>query len=477
MIITNIEKINQFLVSSRIDGLPFLCIIYSPLCYNFWNQLNYEDIIFMHLSCIGFIYGMLINNYYDFENDSKYNPQKIGLDKKELSISTTVFGIMYIGLNIILSLTSKSLTYPLGAFSTYCFVTAYTPLLKPIPFVKNISTVAYMCFIPVYIFVKNHSNSYKALVISIPFSLLVLVREILLDINDIEEDKSDSILTLPVLFGERKIKTYLKIFVALSWIIGIAFKFVSIELFPIQVGLISGISSYALHRIDCAEKREFICGILFFYLMWSVLIHKDDRITLVDAFMGISIILYIISAKNYSLNPINPRIWNVFCRKLVHMGVGCMALSLDPNIIAYIVISFVILIRILLPKMSLGIEKHDTSLIRDTGIKCWLLFLLIWSIQNRNNPSQVYQKALPFFISDPSAAMVGRTIHLSNKVFLWNKKTLQGSLMVIMTVYALRRSIVLALGIGFAELFGGEYDNGLIGGILLTDLYFDSEIL
>ena len=86
------KKVNQFVVSSRIDGIPFIFVIFLPLCYNYWNQLDYEDIVFLNLSWVGFVYGMLINNYFDFENDYKHNPKKIGLNKKELLICTIFFG-------------------------------------------------------------------------------------------------------------------------------------------------------------------------------------------------------------------------------------------------------------------------------------------------------------------------------------------------------------------------------------------------
>lgn len=471
------KKVNQFVVSSRIDGIPFIFIIFVPLCYNYWNQIDYEDIVFLSLSCVGFVYGMLINNYFDFENDYKHNPEKIGLNKKELFICTILFGTIYICLNILLSLVSKTLDYPLNAFLIYCLVTAYTPILKRIVFIKNICTVAYMCFIPVYVFVKNHSNYSNALIISIPFSLLNLIREILLDINDIEEDKSNKITTLPILFDKTTIRNYLKKFISFFWIIGIGVRVVPFNVFPIQVGLISIISSYALHRIDIFENREFACGILYFYLTWNILLNKNEKVSLIDALIGVSIILYIICIKNYSINPNSPKIWKIFCRKIVHMGVGCLALSLEPITIAHIVTGFVIVSKNLLPKMSLGIEKYNKSLIQDTGIKCWLMFLFLWSILNINNSNELYIKALPFFISDPAGAMVGRTTDFSKKIFIWNQKTLQGSLMIMFSVYALRKSIILAILIGFAELFGGEYDNALIGGILLINLYFNLEVM
>ena len=157
------------------------------------------------------------------------------------------------------------------------------------------------------------------------------------------------------------------------------------------------------------------------------------------------------------------------------MCIGCLALSIEPMTTAYIVISVKTVLNILLPRFSLGIEKkEEISLIEDTGVKYWLYFLLLWAITNvdRNNNTnwEIYNQALPFFISDPSAAMVGRTTFTSEKIILWRNKSLQGTFMVILTAYALNKSIKLSISIGLVELFGCEYDNALIGGLLLANL-------
>ena len=255
------------------------------------------------------------------------------------------------------------------------------------------------------------------------------------------------------------------------------FRVVSAQLYPCQVALISAISAYGLHRIDCIyEDREFMIGVLWFYLLWNFILYID-YITILHALIGLCAIGKIIFNKNPSINQLNPKIWSVFCRKLVHMCVGCLALSINPMTVAYIVLGVMAILRFLLPFFSLGIEKKTgTSLINDIGVKYWLLFLLIWSIVNVNGKEEstnwdFYNKALPFFISDPSGALVGRTTIFDDKILLWKSKSVQGTVMVILTAYSLNKSAILSIGIGLAELFGGECDNAIIGSLLLANRF------
>ena len=43
--------------------------------------------------------------------------------------------------------------------------------------------------------------------------------------------------------------------------------------------------------------------------------------------------------------------------------------------------------------------------------------------------------------------------------------------MVILTAYSLNKSAILSIGIGLAELFGGECDNAIIGSLLLANRF------
>jgi hypothetical protein len=157
------------------------------------------------------------------------------------------------------------------------------------------------------------------------------------------------------------------------------------------------------------------------------------------------------------------------------MCVGCLALSINPMTVAYIVLGVVAVLRFLLPFFSLGIEKKTgASLISDIGVKYWLFFLLLWATVNldANNINwDFYNKALPFFISDPAGALVGRTTIEGDKILLWKSKSVQGTVMVILTAYSLNKSAILSIGIGLAELFGGECDNAIIGSLLLANRF------
>ena len=90
--ITNMKnKMHNFAISSRISGLPYIGIIFLPLCITYWSILDFSDVVYICLSVIGYIYGMLINNYYDYEIDAKYRSEKIGFTKKELKNMSKIF--------------------------------------------------------------------------------------------------------------------------------------------------------------------------------------------------------------------------------------------------------------------------------------------------------------------------------------------------------------------------------------------------
>lgn len=485
MITTLKENIDKFVISTRISGLPYIGVIFIPLSITYWSILDFSDLVYMFLSVIGYVYGMLINNYYDYEIDSKYRPEKIGFSKKNLGKMSIIFGSLYIIINCYLAIISSSIYYLFGGLSTFCIVSIYTPFLKPKPLIKNVSTVLYMSFIPIHIFVQNQLNKVSddvdvnfinALIVSLPFSFLVLIREILLDITDINEDLAANIVTLPILLEKIETQTILKKCINVFWILGLYFRVVSSQLYPCQVGLISAISAYGLHRIDCIyEDREFMIGVLWFYLLWNFILYIEN-ITILHALIGLCGIGAIIFNKNPSINQLNPNIWSVFCRKLVHMCVGCLALSINPMTVAYIVVGVVAVLRLLLPFFSLGIEKKTgTSLISDIGVKYWLFFLLLWATVNLDANNNInwdfYNQALPFFISDPAGALVGRTTVEGDKILLWKSKSVQGTIMVILTAYALNKSAILSIGIGLAELFGGECDNAIIGSLLLANRF------
>ena len=111
MITTLKENIDKFVISTRISGLPYIGVIFIPLSITYWPILDFSDLVYMFLSVIGYLYGMVINNYYDYEIDSKYRPEKIGFSKKSLGKMSIIFGSLYIIINCYLAIISSSIYY------------------------------------------------------------------------------------------------------------------------------------------------------------------------------------------------------------------------------------------------------------------------------------------------------------------------------------------------------------------------------
>jgi 4-hydroxybenzoate polyprenyltransferase len=81
-------------------------------------------------------------------------------------------------------------------------VSLYTPILKKIPLVKNITCASIISFA---IFFAGLSTNNKPLlyIASIYIFLGSLMNELLLDIRDYDGDKQNKIYTIPVIFGKQ----------------------------------------------------------------------------------------------------------------------------------------------------------------------------------------------------------------------------------------------------------------------------------
>ena len=95
------------------------------------------------------------------------------------------------------------------------------------------------------------------------------------------------------------------------------------------------------------------------------------------------------------------------------------------------------------------IGRNKIYAIKDSKMKAWLNV----AIQNNNKPEE--------------------NTPLRDKVIIWaNEKSFQGSFMIFATCFAISNSIILSTFVFFAELFGGEYDNFLIGVCIILSYPF-----
>jgi 4-hydroxybenzoate polyprenyltransferase len=441
--------IEKFITSTRISGLQYVFFLYLP--YYVIYDYEHVDTIYLILSINGFINGMLFNNFFDYDIDVRYRPDKIGFDSIGLQYLITLssaFHVMMISyLNSID--TSSILTY--GAFSSWVLSTSYTPFFKRIPLIKNIVTSLYMTYIPIFSIVYFKSDIETALTFAIPTTFFVFIREIMLDLNDTVEDIANNIQTIPVLLGENATINLLKYFIRFYWILSLYFYKNS----AIICGMISLLSSYAYCRVYYIENRELMFAIMLFHILFPIVAIDFNIYKGIGLFSIMLFINYIISVNDCE------EIWEVFSRKMFHIMSGCMLLEMNQNIVMTL-LTLVFSLNIIFPKISLGIEKRrDESLLDDVGVRSWLVIVFCYTFMS---DADNYVNLLPFFISDPVGAIVGRNTPIRDKVIIWaNEKSLQGTFMIFATCFAISNSIILSTLVLFAELFGGEYDDFLIG--------------
>ncbi|UOG94284.1 hypothetical protein MKD35_249 [Aureococcus anophagefferens virus] len=442
--------IQKFITSTRISGLQYVFFLYLP--YYIIYDYQYIDTIYLILSINGFINGMLFNNFFDYDIDKQYRPEKIGFDSIGLQYLITLSSVFQVSMITYLNSidTSSILTY--GAISSWFLATTYTPFFKRIPLIKNIVTSLYMSYIPIFSIVYYKNDIDTALTFAIPTTFFVFIREIMLDLNDTVEDIANNIKTIPVLLGENATINLLKFFIRFYWILSLYYYKHS----PITCGFISVLSSYGYCRVYYIENRvnKLMIGILLCHILFPIVIDFN----IYKGIVLFSIMLFI----NYIIDRnVYEEIWSVFSRKIFHILSGCMLLEINQNIVMTL-LTIVFSLNIIFPNILIGIEKNDyKSFLDDIGVRSWLIIVFFYTFLSDTDH---YINLLPFFLSDPAGAIVGRNTPIRDKVIIWkNEKSFQGSFMVFATCFAISNSIILSTFVFFAELFGGEYDNFLIG--------------
>jgi geranylgeranylglycerol-phosphate geranylgeranyltransferase len=163
--------------------------------------------------------GNIINDIYDVETDKMSHPERIlplgKLAKIEVKYE-------YLILNIISAIVSINLSHVLFwiVFMSAFLLFIYSAYLKKIPLISN-TTVALLTGLA-FIYGGYAVGNPEAGIIPAVFAFLInLIREIVKDIQDIEGDKKQNIITFPIKYGTQSAKSLATIFI----IILIAFTF------------------------------------------------------------------------------------------------------------------------------------------------------------------------------------------------------------------------------------------------------------
>jgi 4-hydroxybenzoate polyprenyltransferase len=158
--------------------------------------------------------SMIINDIFDIEIDKINNPTRPLVTGEITKTDAILYNCFLVGLTEILSF--KYLNRQLILFVNLALlnITIYTPLLKRILFIKNISCAALVSFSLFFSGLASLYNTTNIIINPKNRSLLMvavrtiffgsLYNELLLDMHDYEGDFENNIPTVPVIYGLQK---------------------------------------------------------------------------------------------------------------------------------------------------------------------------------------------------------------------------------------------------------------------------------
>ena len=164
--------------------------------------LDYQLFILVLASSLTIASGYIINNFYDAKKDLINRPRKVMIDRL---VSQQTKLKVYFTINFIVALISFIVSWrAMLFFSVYIFlIWFYSHKLKKYPIVGNI-TASVLAVLPFFGILLYYKNFYQVIFAHAVFLyLLILIREIIKDLENIEGDLSSNYRTIPVMFGEK----------------------------------------------------------------------------------------------------------------------------------------------------------------------------------------------------------------------------------------------------------------------------------
>jgi 4-hydroxybenzoate polyprenyltransferase len=175
--------------------------------------LDFNLFIIVFASSLTIASGYIINNFYDSKKDLINRPNKSTLDRI-VRQKTKLY--VYFSLNFVVALLAIIVSWRAFLFfSSYIFlIWYYSHRLKKLVFIGNI-TAALLAILPFFAILLYYKNLYEVIFGHGAFLfLLLLIREIIKDLENIKGDLANDYKTIPILFGEtvsKRIITFLTV--------------------------------------------------------------------------------------------------------------------------------------------------------------------------------------------------------------------------------------------------------------------------
>ena len=163
--------------------------------------LDFNLFIIVIVSGLTIASGYIINNFYDSKKDLINRPNKSRIDHL---VSQRTKLQVYFTVNFIVALLAMLVSFrAVMYFSTYIFlIWFYSHKLKKYPIIGNL-TASLLAILPFFAILLYYKNLYPEIFAHATFLfLLLLIREIIKDLENIKGDIANDYRTIPVIYGE-----------------------------------------------------------------------------------------------------------------------------------------------------------------------------------------------------------------------------------------------------------------------------------
>ncbi|WP_228850511.1 geranylgeranylglycerol-phosphate geranylgeranyltransferase [Aegicerativicinus sediminis] len=223
--------------------------------------------------------GYIINNFYDVEKDLINRPHKTKLDG---IVSQNTKLSLYFVLNFLAVILASYISFrAVIFFSSYIFaIWLYSHKLKKMPFVGNLvsAVLTITPFFAIFIYYKNFA---EVIFVHATFLFLMIsMRELTKDLENLKGDLLQNYRTIPVVYGEKASKVMLTILAALT-------------LVPIYLL----INYFQIGHMDVYFYLCIALLTLFLYILWNsrrkihyLVLHNVLKFIIVAGVFGILLI-------------------------------------------------------------------------------------------------------------------------------------------------------------------------------------------
>jgi 4-hydroxybenzoate polyprenyltransferase len=213
--------------------------------------LDFNLFVLVLASSLTIASGYIINSFYDSQKDLINKPNKSKLDRlvSQKTKLQVYFGINFFVAAIAFFVSLRAVLF----FSVYIFlIWFYSHKIKKYPIIGNLMA-AFLAVLPFFGILLYYKNFYEVIFFHAAFLfLLLLIREMIKDLENIKGDLANGYQTIPILYGEEISKKAITVLTLLTVV-------------PVYVL----IEIYDVGYMDSYFYFSFIILIFFLQYLWK----------------------------------------------------------------------------------------------------------------------------------------------------------------------------------------------------------------